>query len=175
MCLAAGERIDETASCMHEHVQRGHFASTSRSGSRSAVSQIQASSSGPACCAAWSCRLCERVRCMQSGPAAATSCRCAASAFLLQAATTCSCAGLASEAVALLQEGHLWRYASTLAAHRLRGEQQAAALERWAAHIHQVGPDCQVLLWVASSGWLPTATREGPTGMCCVSPAASWV
>ena len=52
----------------------------------------------------------------------------------------CHCAGLASEAVALLQEGHLWRYASTLAAHRLQGEQQAAALERWAAHIHQVGP-----------------------------------
>ena len=51
----------------------------------------------------------------------------------------CFCAGLASEAVALLQEGHLWRYASTLAAHRLQGGQQAAALERWAAHIHQVG------------------------------------
>ena len=51
----------------------------------------------------------------------------------------CFCAGLASEAVALLQEGHLWRYASTLAAHRLQGAQQAAALERWAAHIHQVG------------------------------------
>ena len=60
-------------------------------------------------------------------------------AFLLQAATTWFCAGLASEAVSLLQEGHLWRYASTLAAHRLQGEQQAAALERWAAHIHQVG------------------------------------
>ena len=58
----------------------------------------------------------------------------------------CVSAGLASEAVALLQEGHLWRYASTLAAHRLRGEQQAAALERWAAHIHQVGSNCHTPL-----------------------------
>ena len=42
------------------------------------------------------------------------------------------------EAVTLLQDAGLWSYAATLAAHALRRDEQAAALERWAAYIHQV-------------------------------------
>ncbi|KAK9829709.1 hypothetical protein WJX72_007460 [[Myrmecia] bisecta] len=55
---------------------------------------------------------------------------------LLGVPLLCS-AGLPQEAVALLQEAGLWKYASTLAANTLTGGDQAAALERWAAHIHQ--------------------------------------
>lgn len=49
-------------------------------------------------------------------------------------------AGLPNEAVAVLQEAGLWRYAATLAALQLSGDEKAAALERWAAHIHQARP-----------------------------------
>ena len=49
----------------------------------------------------------------------------------------CCRAGLPNEAVAALQEAGLWRYAATLVAHALSGDERAAALERWAAHIHQ--------------------------------------
>ncbi len=52
----------------------------------------------------------------------------------------CSCAGLPQEGVAALQEAGLWRYAATLTAHTLKGDERAAALERWAAHVHQVRP-----------------------------------
>ena len=48
------------------------------------------------------------------------------------------CAGLPQEGVAALQEAGLWRYAATLTAHTLKGDERAAALERWAAHVHQV-------------------------------------
>ena len=47
-------------------------------------------------------------------------------------------AGLPQEGVTALQEAGLWRYAATLTAHTLKGNERAAALERWAAHIHQV-------------------------------------
>ena len=40
--------------------------------------------------------------------------------------------------MAALQEAGLWRYAATLTAHTLKGDERAAALERWAAHVHQV-------------------------------------
>ena len=40
----------------------------------------------------------------------------------------------------MLQEAGLWRYAATLAALQLSGDEKAAALERWAAHIHQARP-----------------------------------
>ena len=40
--------------------------------------------------------------------------------------------------MAALQEAGLWRYAATLTAHTLKGDECAAALERWAAHVHQV-------------------------------------
>lgn len=50
------------------------------------------------------------------------------------------CAGLPQEGVAALQEAGLWRYAATLTAHTLKGDERAAALERWAAHVHQVRP-----------------------------------
>lgn len=40
----------------------------------------------------------------------------------------------------MLQEAGLWRYATTLAALQLSGDEKAAALERWAAHIHQARP-----------------------------------
>ena len=49
-------------------------------------------------------------------------------------------AGLPQEGVAALQEAGLWRYAATLTAHTLKGDERAAALERWAAHVHQVRP-----------------------------------
>ncbi len=39
--------------------------------------------------------------------------------------------------MAALQEAGLWRYAATLAARALSGDEKAAALERWALHIHQ--------------------------------------
>ena len=52
----------------------------------------------------------------------------------------CLCAGLPQEGVAALQEAGLWRYAATLTAHTLKGGERAAALERWAAHVHQVCP-----------------------------------
>lgn len=42
------------------------------------------------------------------------------------------------EAVNVLQDNGLWKYAATLAAHALKRDEQAAALERWAVHIHQV-------------------------------------
>ena len=38
----------------------------------------------------------------------------------------------------MLMDAGLWRYAATLAAHALPRDEQATALERWAAHIHQV-------------------------------------
>lgn len=49
-------------------------------------------------------------------------------------------AGLPIEAVNVLQDSGLWKYAATLAAHALRRDQQTAALERWATHIHMVTP-----------------------------------
>ena len=42
------------------------------------------------------------------------------------------------EAVNVLQDNGLWKYAATLAAHALRRDEQTAALERWATHIHKV-------------------------------------
>ena len=47
-------------------------------------------------------------------------------------------AGLPQEAVNVLQEAQLWRYAATLTANTLTGSDRAITLERWAAHIHQV-------------------------------------
>ena len=47
-------------------------------------------------------------------------------------------AGLAAEAVSVLQDAGLWRYAATLAAGSLPPGPRAAALDRWAAHVHQV-------------------------------------
>lgn len=47
-------------------------------------------------------------------------------------------AGLPQEAVIVLQEAQLWRYAATLTANTLTGSDRAITLERWAAHIHQV-------------------------------------
>lgn len=49
-------------------------------------------------------------------------------------------AGLPQEAVAVLQEGQLWRYAAGLTANALTAADRAISLERWAAHIHQVCP-----------------------------------
>lgn len=46
-------------------------------------------------------------------------------------------AGLPQEAAGLLQEAGLWRYAATLAANMLTGDERAASLERWASHLHQ--------------------------------------
>ena len=46
--------------------------------------------------------------------------------------------GLPMEAVNVLQDNGLWRYAATLAAHALKRDEQSAALERWAVHLHQV-------------------------------------
>jgi len=37
----------------------------------------------------------------------------------------------------VLQEAGLWRYAATLAAGALAPGPRAAALDRWAAHVHQ--------------------------------------
>jgi hypothetical protein len=39
--------------------------------------------------------------------------------------------------VAALQEAGLWRYAATLTAHTLKGDERSAALDRWAAHVQQ--------------------------------------
>ena len=47
-------------------------------------------------------------------------------------------AGLPQEGVAALQEAGLWRYAAVLTAHTLKGDERAAALDRWAGHVHQV-------------------------------------
>ncbi len=47
------------------------------------------------------------------------------------------CAGLPQEGVAALQEAGLWRYAATLTAHTLKGDERSAALDRWAAHVQQ--------------------------------------
>ena len=49
-------------------------------------------------------------------------------------------AGLPQEGVTALQEAGLWRYAATLTAHTLKGNERAAALERWAAQVHEVCP-----------------------------------
>jgi len=49
-----------------------------------------------------------------------------------------SAAGLPQEAVNVLQEAQLWRYAATLTANTLSGSDRAITLERWASHIHQV-------------------------------------
>ena len=46
--------------------------------------------------------------------------------------------GLHIEAVTVLQDSGLWQCSATLAAQALPRSQQAAALERWASHIHQV-------------------------------------
>jgi hypothetical protein len=46
--------------------------------------------------------------------------------------------GLPQEGVAALQESGLWRYGAALTAHTLKGDERAAALDRWAAHVHQV-------------------------------------
>ncbi len=46
--------------------------------------------------------------------------------------------GLPQEGATLLQEAGLWRYAATLAANMLSGDERAASLERWATHLHQV-------------------------------------
>ncbi|KAK9845313.1 hypothetical protein WJX81_003317 [Elliptochloris bilobata] len=70
---------------------------------------------------------------------------------LLAVPLLCS-AGLPNEAVAALQEAGLWRYASTLAAHQLSGNERAAALERWAAHIHQAAGDLWRALGVLVAG-----------------------
>ncbi|KAL4422261.1 hypothetical protein ABPG75_008458 [Micractinium tetrahymenae] len=43
--------------------------------------------------------------------------------------------GQHADAASLLQDSGLWRYASALAAHSLRGAERAAALERWAGHV----------------------------------------
>ncbi|KAL3161421.1 hypothetical protein ABBQ32_010311 [Trebouxia sp. C0010 RCD-2024] len=55
---------------------------------------------------------------------------------LLGVPLLCS-AGLPQEAVIVLQEAQLWRYAATLTANTLTGSDRAITLERWAAHIHQ--------------------------------------
>ncbi|BDA45713.1 probable WD repeat-containing protein 11 at C-terminar half [Coccomyxa sp. Obi] len=55
---------------------------------------------------------------------------------LLGVPLLCS-AGLPQEGVAALQEAGLWRYAATLTAHTLKGDERSAALDRWAAHVHQ--------------------------------------
>ena len=47
-------------------------------------------------------------------------------------------AGLPQEAAGALAEAGLWRYAAVLVAARLRGDERAALLERWATHIDQV-------------------------------------
>ena len=62
--------------------------------------------------------------------------------------------------MAALQEAGLWRYAATLTAHTLKGDERAAALERWAAHVHQV----------------PSAPTAPPCGMhiCAQSRVAGW-
>ncbi|KAL0025839.1 hypothetical protein WJX79_004992, partial [Trebouxia sp. C0005] len=44
---------------------------------------------------------------------------------------------LSQEAVNVLQEAQLWRYAATLTANTLSGSDRAITLERWASHIHQ--------------------------------------
>eukprot|EP00884_Botryococcus_braunii_P018245 jgi/Botrbrau1/5103/Bobra.0128s0014.1 len=54
-------------------------------------------------------------------------------------------AGLPQEAAVLLQEAGLWRYAATLAANMLSGDERAASLERWASHLHQA----EGKLWAA--------------------------
>ncbi len=50
---------------------------------------------------------------------------------LLGVPLLCS-AGLPQEGVAALQEAGLWRYAATLTAHTLKGDERSAALDRWA-------------------------------------------
>lgn len=44
-------------------------------------------------------------------------------------------AGLAQEAVNLLQDAGLWDYAATLTAVSLKGQERAQALVRWAYHV----------------------------------------
>ena len=57
-------------------------------------------------------------------------------------------AGLPQEAVNVLQEAQLWRYAATLTANTLTGSDRAITLERWAAHIHQVGQSICIYIYM---------------------------
>ena len=58
--------------------------------------------------------------------------------FVLNTREVSVATGLPMEAVNVLQDNGLWKYAATLAAHALRRDEQTAALERWATHIHKV-------------------------------------
>ena len=52
--------------------------------------------------------------------------------------SVCTSAGLPAQAVGVLQDGGLWRYAGTLTAGGLEPAHAAAALERWAGHVQTV-------------------------------------
>lgn len=67
--------------------------------------------------------------------------------------------GLPMEAVNVLQDNGLWRYAATLAAHALKRDEQSAALDRWAVQIHQV----QVI------GAPPASIIQGPSSCSMTS------